>query len=152
MDMDVKTILWPTDLSAHSRKAAPHVVSLAEKYGAKIYLLYVAVDLCAYFPAYGNYPSADEMQRFQSWEIEQAKKKMEGICAEDLSACPNVEIRLVSGSAAPEILKAAKELHADMIVLTGGEYGQQSDAVEPRLSHIVSRVLEASPVPVHVVR
>jgi hypothetical protein len=32
----IQTILWPTDLSRNSLKSAKHVVSLAEKYQAKI--------------------------------------------------------------------------------------------------------------------
>ena len=42
--MEVRTILWPTDLSKNSIKAAKHVSSLAEKYQAKVILLYVGVD------------------------------------------------------------------------------------------------------------
>lgn len=149
--MNVKTILWPTDLSAASRKAAPSVVSLAEKYGATVYLLYVAVDLCSYFPAYGSYPSGEEVQRFQSWEIEQAKKKLESLCQEDMKACPNIEVRLVTGSAAEEILKAVEAHGADMIVMTASDYrtGQTGEA---RMSHVVHEVASRSPVPVHIVK
>ena len=43
--MEVRTILWPTDLSKNSIKAAKHVSSLANKYQAKVILLYVGVDL-----------------------------------------------------------------------------------------------------------
>jgi hypothetical protein len=32
--MEIKTILWPTDLSANSLKAGPHVVALARKHDA----------------------------------------------------------------------------------------------------------------------
>jgi len=149
--MNVKTILWPTDLSEASRKAAPTVLSLAEKYGAKVFVLYVAVDLCAYFPAYGNYPSGEELQRFQSWELEQAKKKLKALCDEDMKACPNLEIRLVSGNAARRILESVDELKADMLVMTGSDYGHV-DAVEPRLSSVVSEILTHSPVPVHLVK
>ncbi len=52
--MEVETILWPTDLSKNSLRAARHVESLAEKYQAKVVLLYVGVDLMTYFTAYGS--------------------------------------------------------------------------------------------------
>ncbi|MFP5238816.1 MAG: universal stress protein, partial [Acidobacteriota bacterium] len=71
--MEVRTILWPTDLSPGSLKASGHVLSLVEKYGALVVVMYVSVDLCSYFPAYGNYPSPDLIQEFQGWEVEQAK-------------------------------------------------------------------------------
>lgn len=44
----IRTILWPTDLSKNSLKAARHEVSLAEKYQAKIIMLYVGTDLTAF--------------------------------------------------------------------------------------------------------
>jgi nucleotide-binding universal stress UspA family protein len=59
--MKVNTILWPTDLSENSLKAGKHVISLADKYQADVILLYVAVDLCAFFPAFGNYPSVEHL-------------------------------------------------------------------------------------------
>ena len=78
--MEVRTILWPTDLSKNSIKAAKHVSSLAEKYQAKVILLYVGVDLMSYFRAYGD-PSEDQVEHFQSWELKQAKKHLEdGVC------------------------------------------------------------------------
>ena len=52
--MEVRTILWPTDLSKNSIKAAKHVSSLALKYQAKVIVLYVGVDLLSYFRAYGD--------------------------------------------------------------------------------------------------
>jgi len=112
--MEVRTILWPTDLSKNSIKAAKHVSSLALKYDAKVILLYVGVDLMSMFPAYGT-PSGDQVQHFQKWELEQAKKHLEGVCAKELKACPNIDVRLVQGDAAAEILKAIKEAKADMI-------------------------------------
>jgi hypothetical protein len=45
------TILWPTELSKSSMRALPQVMSLSEKYGANVVVLYVAPDLCSMFPA-----------------------------------------------------------------------------------------------------
>jgi hypothetical protein len=52
----IRTILWPTDLSKNSLKSAKHVVSLAEKYQAKIIMLYVATDLTSMFGGYAHEP------------------------------------------------------------------------------------------------
>ena len=49
----IRTILWPTDLSKNSLKSVKHVVSLAEKYQAKIIMLYVATDLTSMFGGWG---------------------------------------------------------------------------------------------------
>ena len=116
--MKVRTILWPTDLSKLSLKAAPHVNSLAEKYQAKVIVMYVGVDLMNLLPYGGKYPSEDHLTHFQSWEKDQAKKKLETICDAELKACPMFEVRLVEGDPASQILKAIKKEKADMVVLS----------------------------------
>lgn len=151
--MDVKTILWPTDLSKSSIKAAQHVVDLAEKHGARVVVLYVGIDLCEYFPAYSNYPSKDELQNFQSWEIETAKKDLESVCEKELKACPNWEVKLVQGDAAGKILEFVKNENADMIVLTSRGQGAEKRADKGTgLGSVAKEVIEKSPVPIHVIK
>ena len=156
--MAIDTILWPTDLSRTSLRAAPNVVSLAEKYGARVVLLYVAVDLCDYFPAYGDYPSQEHLREFQGWELERARTRLEALCGDELSACPNLDVRLVRGDAVREILKAAEKERADLLVLTGRGHGRGSGneggADERRtvgLGSVARAVLERAPIPVHLV-
>jgi len=150
--MQVRTILWPTDLSKNSLKAAKHVVSLADKYQAKVILLYVGVDLMTFFPAYGSYPSEEHLHHFQDWEVKHARKRLETVCEKDLKACPNVEIRLVQGDAAQEIVKAVKQENADLVVLT--THGRGHDAIDqasPAFGSVAEKVIRNSPVPVHLV-
>jgi len=150
--MEVRTILWPTDLSKNSLKAAKHVSSLAEKYQAKVILMYVGVDLMSYFPAWGNYPSGDQLEHFQGWELKQAKKQLESVCAQELKACPNIEVKLVQGDAAAEILKAIKETGADMVVLTTHGRGQKDlDQKSADFGSVAKKVMANSPAPVHLV-
>ena len=94
----IRTILWPTDLSKNSLKSAKHVVSLAEKYQAKIIMLYVATDLTSLYGGYAHSPGEHHLKHFQEWELKQAKSKMQQICETELKACPNMEIRLVQGT------------------------------------------------------
>ena len=149
--MEVRTILWPTDLSKNSIKAAKHVSSLALKYGAKVILLYVGVDLMSMFPAYGT-PSEDQVQHFQTWEIQQAKKHLEGVCAKELKACPNIEVKLVQGDAASEILKMVKKAKADLVVLTShGRGHDELDQKSTDFGSVAKKVMAQSPVPVHLV-
>ena len=150
--MEVRTILWPTDLSKNSLKAAPQVVSLAQKYQAKVILLYVGVDLLNYFPAYGSYPSKENLHHFHDWEMKNAKKQMETVCDKDLKACPHVEIRLVQGDAAAEILKMVKKEKADLLVLTtNGRGHDELDQRSPEFGSMAKKVMANSPVPVHLV-
>jgi len=149
--MEVRTILWPTDLSKNSIKAAKHVSSLAQKYQAKVILLYVGVDLASYFRAYGD-PSDSQLEHFQGWELKQAKKQLETVCDQELKACPNIEVKLVQGDAANEILKAIKEAKADMVVLTShGRGTEELDQRSPEFGSVARRVMANSPVPVHLV-
>ena len=149
--MEVRTILWPTDLSKNSIKAAKHVSSLALKYQAKVIILYVGVDLLSYFRAYGD-PSKDQLEHFQSWELKQAKKHLETVCEQELKACPNIEVKLVQGDAASEILKTIKEAKADMVVLTSHGRGQEDlDQKSADFGSVAKKVLANSPVPVHLV-
>lgn len=150
--MEVHTILWPTDLSKNSLKAAKHVSSLAEKYQAKVVLLYVGVDLMTFFPAYGSYPSEAHLHHFQDWEMKHARKQMETVCDKDLKACPNVEIRLVQGDAAAEIMKMIKKEKADMVVLT--THGRGHDEIDQKsadFGSVAQKVMAGSAVPVHLV-
>ena len=144
--MEIKTILWPTDLSANSLKAGAHVVALAQKHDASVVLLYVAVDLCRMFPAYGNYPSTEHLNNFRDWEIGQARKRLERLCDEDLKACPYLRLRLVAGDPATEILKMIETEGADLVVLTSRGEARQSG-----FGHVARKVAEASPVPVQIV-
>jgi len=149
--MEVRTILWPTDLSRNSIKAAKQVSSLAEKYQAKVILLYVGVDLLSMFPAYGQ-PSGNQVEHFQQWEIKQARKQLESVCEAELKACPNVEVRLVQGDAAAEILKAITDAHADLVVLT--THGRGHDELDQKsadFGSVAKKVMANSPVPVHLV-
>lgn len=149
--MEVRTILWPTDLSKNSVKAAKHVVSLADKYQAKVVMLYVGVELLNYFPAYGN-PSAEHIKHFQDWELEQAKQQMETVCDKDLKGCPLLEMRLVQGDAAAEILKAIDREQADLVVLT--THGRGHDELDQKsadFGSVAKKVMANSPVPVHLV-
>ncbi|MFZ5448758.1 MAG: universal stress protein [Thermodesulfobacteriota bacterium] len=149
--MEVRTILWPTDLSKNSIKAAKHVSSLAEKYQAKVILLYVGVDLMSHFKAYGT-PSEEQLQHFQNWELKQAKKQLETVCEQELKACPNIEVKLVQGDAACEIIKAVKESKADMVVMTShGRGHEELDQKSADFGSVAQKVMAQSPVPVHLV-
>jgi len=149
--MEVRTILWPTDLSKNSVKAAKHVESLAEKYKAKVILLYVGVDLMSHFGAFGM-PSQEHLEHFQKWEVEHARKKLESVCDQKLKSCPALEVRLVQGDAATEIIKAIKKEKADMVVITThGRGADEVDKVSAEFGSVAKKVIANSPVPVHLV-
>ncbi|MDZ7759177.1 MAG: universal stress protein [Desulfovermiculus sp.] len=145
-------ILWPTELSKSSRQALPHVLSLAEKYGSTVLVLYVAPDLYSLFPAYGNYPNEEFIAKFQEWEADKAKKSLQDVCSQELNVCRNVDFRLLRGDAALEILKAAQEEGVDMIVMSSrGHSFDTVGRVGSGFGSVASKVAEESPVPVVLV-
>lgn len=149
--MEVRTILWPTDLSKNSIKAAKNVESLAETYKAKVILLYVGVDLMSHTGVYGE-PTPEHLKHFQQWETGHAKKKLESVCQKELKACPALEVRLVQGDAATEIIKAIKKEKADMVVITThGRGADNVDQVSAEFGSVAKKVIANSPVPVHLV-
>jgi nucleotide-binding universal stress UspA family protein len=151
--MDVKTILWPTDLHRSMGKAAKHVADLAEKHDARVVVLYVGVDLCEYFPAYGNYPSKEELSNFQSWELEHAKKDLEAVCDKELKSCPNWEVKLVQGDATSKILEHIQAQKADLVVVAGSAYvSEKSLGGGATVGSVAKNIVEQSPVPVQIIK
>jgi nucleotide-binding universal stress UspA family protein len=148
--MNIQTILWPTDLSKNSLKAGKHVLSLAQKYNAQIILMYVAVDLCSYFPAYGNYPNIDHLNNFRDWELEKARKRLEEICDTELKGCPYLRLRLVQGDPTEQILELAHKEKADLIVLTNRGQGKGAPITD-EMGNVASKVIKKSSIPVYVI-
>jgi nucleotide-binding universal stress UspA family protein len=146
------TILWPTELSKSSLKAVKHVMSLSEKYQANVVVLYVAPDLCSMFPAYGSYPSGEYIERFQDWELEKAREKLQKICSGELQGCPNLSLRLLRGDAAEMIVETAEKEGADMIVMASrGQTFDRSGAKWSDLGSVAKKVVKNAPVPVYLV-
>lgn len=146
------TILWPTELSRSSLRALPQVMSLSEKYEANVIVLYVAPDLCSMFPAYGNYPSGEFVEKFQDWELEKAREELQKICSGELQGCPNLTIRLLRGDAGEKIVEAVQKEGADMIVMaTRGQSLDRTGEKWSDLGSVARKVAANSPVPVHLV-
>lgn len=123
--MSVKTILWPTDLSRYSREAIDEVVLLSTLYQAKVIVLYSAIDLCSYFPAYGNYPDMDRLNDFRDWEIEKARKALNRLCEKELRDCPLIEIRLALGDPVTNILSHIEKENADLVIISSHGLGRE---------------------------
>lgn len=142
--LNLKNILVPVDFSDCSRKALRYAVPLASFHKAVITLLYVAD------PGYsgGVYGGVDyaylERGGREDSERELAKLAQEQI-PDDVSAVTLVKI----GSASEEIVEAATELPADLIVIaTHGRTGLKHVLLGSVAEHVVQR----APCPVLVVR
>ncbi len=154
-----KTILYATDLSPNAAQAFRHAVSLARHYDGRIHILHVLPDVDS---SVVNYVSTIMGEgRLGEFELEHKREVIEEIerrlarfAEEELPDHPEdrdrvAEIRVGHGDPAAQILEAAEELDADLIVM--GSHGKG------RLRHVflgtvAERVLRKSRRPVFVSR
>jgi nucleotide-binding universal stress UspA family protein len=112
--MEIKTILFPTDISEGSAHAVPFVTDLTKHYGAKLYIVHVMYDVARATGWYVPHMSMDELYR----DIEtNARKEIEKCCVEELRGYKNIEYRILKGVPHEEILKFAEENGVDLIIM-----------------------------------
>lgn len=143
--MEVKRILWPTDLSGRAKHALAHVRSLTEKYRAEIHVLYVITDIAHHRGLYGNFEQS-HIDRIYAWEKEKATERLDKICSQELDGCPLYVKHIAVGDPAQEIIKTTQNEKIDMVVLAtrgAGGYFQ--------VGAVADKVIKHSPVPVVMV-
>ena len=94
--MEVKKILWPTDLSGSAQNALEYVESLTVKYGAEIHVLYVIEDIAHHRGWYGDFEQ-DHINKIIDWEHKKAKERLDDICSQYLEGCPLYIIHVAVG-------------------------------------------------------
>ena len=138
----IKKILWPTDFSDFSFYALNYAVSFAKQYKAKLLILHV-VDVFIHDPAYLG-PDVPDRSMFDDFE-KKAQARLEEVVRKRIPAGIETEAIVRAGRAFAEIVRAAKEKEADMIVIaTHGRTG---------LSHTMfgstaEKVVRKAPCPV----
>lgn len=140
--MDIKKILWPTDLSKHAQEALPFATSLIGRYKAEIHILYVIEKLSEHETWYEECDKS-HIEKLQVWEKEKAEKRLEEICEKYLSRCPRSVPHVVIGDPAEEILKLIEQEKVDIVVMaTRGERNRF------HFGSVTDRVVKYSPVKV----
>lgn len=141
-ELKLRNILVPIDFSACSEKGLAYAVPIARQFGAKITLLYVSqqqfhANEFAYLPIEESAVSWAATERMKSLATR-------GIAPELLGGT-----LVRNGVAFDEIVKAAKELKADLIVInTHGYTGLKHVLV----GSTTERVARHAPCPVLVIR
>lgn len=138
--MQVKTILHPTDFSAHSAAAFQMACALARDYGAELILLHVKSPEVLYVESY--LPAVEPLE---------SRRALEDQLAQLRPADPTIRVsrRFEEGDAAGEIIRVAEETKCDLIVLaTHGRRG----IGRLLMGSVAEAVLRRAPCPVLTVK
>jgi nucleotide-binding universal stress UspA family protein len=140
--MELRKILWATDLSANSEKALPFVESLSAKYQTEVHVLYVLEETGYFGSWYGEFDRS-ELDKMQQMERDKAEKRLDEICTSHLNSCPLYIRHTAIGDPSSEILKLIDNEKPDLVVIT--TKGRR-DRFE--FGSVAERVVKHSPYPV----
>jgi nucleotide-binding universal stress UspA family protein len=142
--LKLQRILVPIDFSDCSKKALQYALPLAKEHGAGITLLYVVP------PAYGagEYGGIDYAQ-LEAGMKEGGGKELAKLVADEVRGEARAETLVCVGSPARQIIEVARDLPADLVVIsTHGRTGLKHVFLGSVTEHVVQR----APCPVFVVR
>lgn len=167
--VEIKRILFATDLSENARHAFAYAASLANLYGAGITLLHVLAEVPEMVDkGVIGYISAERWEAIKKQHHQEAKETLTGkkrdyvpirealdqFC-DDVKSCHEDqdfvadEILVTRGNPVDEILAKAEERNCDLIVMGTQGHGILEDAL---IGSTARRVIRRSKKPVLVVR
>jgi nucleotide-binding universal stress UspA family protein len=167
--VEVKKILYATDLSENARFAFAYAVSLADLYNAAITIIHVLPEVPELLDqSVIGYISAERWEEIKSQQMEEAKEALIGKRREHLAIKEALlqfsedvkqqqqgagfttdEIIVLRGNPVEEIIKNTEERNCDLIVMGTHGLGTLADAM---LGSTARRVIRRSKTPVLVVR
>ena len=167
--VEVKKILYATDLSENARYAFAYAVSLADLYHAGITMIHVLPEVPGIVDNnIVGYISADQWEKIKSQNVDEAKEALIGKRRDHLAIRDALhqfsedvkdghetkgfvtdDIVVVRGNPVEQILAQAEEASCDLIVM--GTHGQGTLA-DSMMGSTARRVLRRSTKPVLVVR
>jgi len=158
MILQIKKILYATDLSKNSVYAYRYAMDMAEKYNAEIVTLHVIEPIP---PQVKHYVSIyvdearweEKIKTEQKMAIEQIKKRLQEFCKRESQDDPRclllvTKILVQPGHPVEEILKAAEEEACDVIIL--GTHGK-GFLKETFLGSVARSVLDRTRKPIFVI-
>lgn len=109
----VQKILFPIDFASNFETLIPWVETLADKFGATVYVLFVAQDL-SHFATYVPHGNIED---FQQQALGSAGKKMASAAQEFFKTFPKLETRVELGAPAEKILAFVQKEKIDMVIM-----------------------------------
>ncbi|MEJ6079472.1 universal stress protein [Vibrio sp. 1-Bac 57] len=139
----VKTILYATSLSNHTRGVFQHAIDLANVYQAKLIMLHVLKPLSdSNIMAIQSYLSEKDIQKIQNVANQETKNTMKQRLADfyqDEMAgknLPEIEQIVVKGFSRYAIVEQANKLNADIIVMgSHNKFGRSSATTRKVIKH-----------------
>ncbi len=169
--VEIKKILYPTDLSENARYAFAYAAALAQLHGAELVILHVLDehgDLDSRVVGYIDFLQWDKIKKeleADAWTTLSGKRKsvantaigaalskfhQDTVRELEYPEGDDVEIALEQGNAADVIIDQVRERGCDFIVM--GTYGKRSFVeVMAGVGRTAAKVVRQSPVPVLVV-
>jgi nucleotide-binding universal stress UspA family protein len=158
MNYKVQSILLATDMQSGAAGVLRHAEGLAHGLGAKVHVLHVLEPLTRYAQSLlDTYIAPEVKKRLQHEGYEDSRRelreKLEALCTEagldDIERGELLgELRVESGDASDVVLKVARQVSADMIVLGSRGHSALGEALLGSVAHKVSM---ASKIPVLLV-
>ncbi|MFH2093801.1 MAG: universal stress protein [Pseudomonadota bacterium] len=155
----IKRVLYATDLSENAKFAFAYAADLAQRYDAKLTILSVLETLSPYTEGLiQEMMGLDDWNRLKSEHQENSKEKIKqritDFCQEmdtKIESCNFIadDIQVTKGIPHREILRVAKEVCADMIVM--GTYGHNI-LQDSLIGGTTRRIVKDSTIPVLVIR
>ena len=154
MNMEIKRILYTTDLSQNSRFSFKGAMTLAQKFDARIVVLHVVEDMEPYRIAFAP---GDTIRRhyedLKKDDFEKIREQIQSLCKEDFSGDPTCSGRIATievheGYPAEEILQRAEDLACDAIVM--GTHSKKG-MTHTFLGSVAERVLRRVRIPVFII-
>jgi nucleotide-binding universal stress UspA family protein len=138
----IQKILFPIDFAANFETLVPWVSAFADKFDAKVYVLFVAQDLshfATFYVPHGN------IEDFQQQALDSARKKMAAATEEFFKKFPKLETRVELGSPSEKIIAFAEKEKVDMIIM--GAHGR-SGLDKMIFGSVANKVVKSAPCPV----
>ncbi len=141
-----KEIVVPTDFSEHSLRALDYAVGLAQKFSSNLKLIYVIESMLQ--PADLAWTNVDQSELSKQHK-ESAQKQLETLKRERIPKGIASEASVVLGKAFVEIVRYARSVNADLIVMATHGHGGLSHIL---LGSTAERVVRKAPCPVLTIK
>lgn len=167
-EVNVKKVLYATDLSENSRLAFAYAISLANQYSAGLTILHVIAEDPDLEQRLAGFMGPDKWAEIKQQHFQEARQALIGKQRSGRTAihkvlgslCEDVqteqervfqtdEVLIERGDAAQKILDVSKANHIDVIVMGSHGYGALKDVM---MGGTARKVLREAKVPVLLVR